>query len=430
MHRRRRLTLTLSSLVLVTILAACGAGARTSSASRRVPAVADNVHANGIPAFYNPPSPLAPAPHGTLIRAEKVTGVPGVPAGAKVWRILYHSETASGADVAVSGYVVAPPTTAPSGGYPVLAWAHGTTGFSRICAPSLFTDQGFGGIYLVPDLADYLRAGFLVAATDYQGLGAPGVSPYLVGTSEGRNVLDAALAAGQLPGVHAGRQLVVYGHSQGGQSALFAGQLAPSYVPRFHLAGVAAAAPATGLTTILSVARADAAALIFSYPTAYLWSRVYPQLPASDLLTTAAEQAAPSVVTTGCLRQVAQAMASRHLTPKSVFVPGFASNPVVVRYAKANNPGGVRTRAPLLIVQGTADTTVPPILTDAFVANAACPIGDTVDYLHVTGATHGTVPLVSAPTIVHWLEQRLHHQPPPSTCGLAGDARTLNPAAP
>ena len=147
-----------------------------------------DVAATGIPAFYAPPQPLPAGAPGSLIRTEKVTGVPGVPAGATVWRILFHSRSIYDHDIAESGYVVVPSGKAPAGGRPILSWAHGTTGFAGICAPSLFTSQGGVGPYLVPGLADYLRAGFVVAATDYEGLGTPGIHPYLLGESEGRGV--------------------------------------------------------------------------------------------------------------------------------------------------------------------------------------------------------------------------------------------------
>ena len=96
-------------------------------------------------------------------------------------------------------------------------------------------------------------------------------------------------------------------------------------------------------------------------------------------------------------------------------------------HAKLNDPGRTKTPAPMLIVQGTADTTVPPALTDEFVTKMACPIGDTVDYLHVTGATHGTVVNVSVPTITTWMTARLAGTTTPSTCGRPGDVGTISP---
>ncbi|WP_051636839.1 alpha/beta hydrolase family protein [Rhodococcus sp. UNC363MFTsu5.1] len=71
-------------------------------------------------------------------------------------------------------------------------------------------------------LLDYLRRGYAVAATDYIGLGTPGLHQYLAGRAEGQAAIDI---------VRAGRNLrpdistswVSVGHSQGGQAALFAG---------------------------------------------------------------------------------------------------------------------------------------------------------------------------------------------------------------
>ena len=44
-------------------------------------------------------------------------------------------------------------------------------------------------------LQRWIKAGYAVVRTDYDGLGTPGVHQYLVGTSEGRSVLDAVRAA-------------------------------------------------------------------------------------------------------------------------------------------------------------------------------------------------------------------------------------------
>ena len=205
--------------------------------------------------------------------------MPEVPARARVWRILYHSTTLYGADVAESGYVIAPATPAPAGGYPVIAWAHGTTGFAAPCAPSLFTGSGGGvGPYLLPSLALYLAAGYVVSAADYQGLGvADGVHPYLIGSSEGRSVLDATRATRQIAGLHTADTVVIYGHSEGGHAALFAAEMAPTYAPELHVVGVVAAAPATGLSTIIATVGVPLGAQFLPYtiPTAYSWTKAY-----------------------------------------------------------------------------------------------------------------------------------------------------------
>lgn len=423
-----RLALLAASLLAAPLLAGCSSPA----SSTVLPSVPVQQSAHVVPSFYTPPDPLPPGSPGTVIRAERVTGVPLVPKSATVWRVLYHSRSIYGADIAVSGYVIVPPGPAPSGGFPVISWAHGTTGFNDVCAPSLFNDlDGEGGPYLTPDLASYLSAGFEIAATDYEGLGTPGPHPYLLGDSEGRGVLDAARAAEHLPDAHASRTVLIYGHSQGGQAALFAGELAPTYAPDLHVEGVVAAAPATNLSSIIqnSVSTSySAGVLLFTLPTLLTWSETYHDLPVSDAFTSSGASLARSLVGTGCLNQLAAAINSRHVTPEEVFEPGIDTNSVVEGHARLNDPGRTRTQAPVLVVQGTADTTVPSFLTDMFVQNMACPIGDTVDYLHVNGATHATVVTLAEPPILSWMLARTAGMPAPSTCGNPGDVESYLPA--
>ena len=420
----------LMASALAVAFAGCSSSASTSTLG--IPTVSGASGRSGaIPAFYVPPRPLPAAPAGTLIRAERVIGVPGVPAGATAWRILFHSRSIYGADLAESGYVIAPGSPVPAGGYPVIAWAHGTTGFSATCAPSLFADGGGGtGPYLLPGLDQFLHAGFAVAAADYQGLGvSDDVHPYLLGSSEGQAVLDATRAARDLPNLHTANTVVIYGHSQGGHAALFAGEMAPTYAPDLHVVGVVAAAPATGLSTLISIVGTPLGQdfLPFSIPAAYSWTRAYRDLPVTDVFTPAGERFASSTVITGCLPALAAAITAEKVTPASMFQSSASTNPVLVAHAKLNDPGQVRTSVPVLVVQGTADTTVPPPLTDSFVTTKACPIGDTIDYLRVTGATHSTVVFVAVPAILQWMKGRLVGQPAPATCGQPGSAGHLSP---
>ena len=179
--------------------------------------------------FYAVPDPLPGGPPGFPIWAEQVAAPPG----AIAWRILYHSRTIHDEDIAVSGLVVAPDATPPEGGFPVIAYAHGTTGLADPCAPSKaarpLADDGeaTGDLPLPPMWED----GYVMVATDYEGLGTPGRHPYIVGGSEGRGVLDSIRAARALPEAHAGDQAVVVGISQGGHAALFTGELADTYAP-------------------------------------------------------------------------------------------------------------------------------------------------------------------------------------------------------
>ncbi|MGH9299861.1 MAG: alpha/beta hydrolase family protein, partial [Acidimicrobiales bacterium] len=129
----------------------------------------------------------------------------------------------------------------------------------------------------------------------------------------------------------------------------------------------------------------------------------------------------------GCLPALEAAITSHHVTQAHIFKKGALENPAFVAHAKANDPGSVKELAPMLVVQGTADTTVPPALTDGYVKSRACKLGDRIEYLHVNGASHGTVVFASIPTIVQWMTARLRGVPATSTCGRPGDVVEISP---
>ena len=206
---------------------------------------------------------------GSIIRVWPLEG--GGPGGGDAFRILYRSTGLSGEPIAVSGAIFIPPGAAPAGGRNVIAWAHPTSGVVEDCAPSLMPDVS-GMIW---GLADMLRQGYVVVATDYPGLGVPGmIHPYLIGVSEGRAVLDSVRAARDLPDAGASNRFAVWGHSQGGHASLYTGELAASYAPDLKLVGVAAAAPATYLAELFDADKSSPGGKELTAMTIYSWSRL------------------------------------------------------------------------------------------------------------------------------------------------------------
>jgi hypothetical protein len=118
--------------------------------------------------FYEATAADLQGPPGSVIR---YLGIPRIQlTGAMVYRVLYRSTGLNGQPIAVSGIVMAPDRRAPAGGWPVIAWAHGTTGVARKCAPSLLPDP----IASIPGINEMILHNFVVAATDYPGLGTAG----------------------------------------------------------------------------------------------------------------------------------------------------------------------------------------------------------------------------------------------------------------
>jgi uncharacterized membrane protein HdeD (DUF308 family) len=133
---------------------------------------------SGLPvldAFYSPPSAL-PAQPGVLLRSEPYAGA--LPSGVSAWRILYTTTLRDGVPGLASGVVAVPRSTSTEP-RPVIAWAHGTVGVSRACAPSL--TSGAISSAAVPALDAVVRNGWGLVATDYPGMGTAGDMPYLVG---------------------------------------------------------------------------------------------------------------------------------------------------------------------------------------------------------------------------------------------------------
>ncbi len=177
-------------------------------------------------AFYQPPSPL-PGRNGDVIWAKQLASV----SNGRIWQVLYRSQSTNGEPVAVSGWMGVPDSTRPDAGFPLVAFGHGTTGLGDQCAPTRRSNP----TETIALLEDFLRRGYAVAATDYEGLGTPGLHQYLVGPSQSYSLLDSARAAQRFAG--AGDEVVLFGHSQGGHAVILANETAPSYAPELDIIG-------------------------------------------------------------------------------------------------------------------------------------------------------------------------------------------------
>ena len=369
---------------------------------------------DALASFDRAPDPLPYAPAGTLIRSQAVDAGPGLPAGTRAYRVLYHSTTAAGGDLAVSGVIVVPGGTPPAGGFPIVSWAHGTTGVASGCAPSVT------GTSSLPDLATFIRSRYIVAATDYRGLGTPGQHPYLVGSSEAEDVLDAARAARALVGSAASDRVAVLGFSQGGQAALFAGELGPTYAPDLDLVGVAAVAPVTSVLELAPTGDGPppSGQSAFTAMVLYAWSRHYRTFGLQRVLTPAG-LADLSAVTSSCVNGVATLYDA--VSPGRFFVSGWEADPAVQAANRANEPGGTPIAAPVLVVQGTADEVVPYATTTRFVSRQLCGQEyDSVDYDVDPGLGHGQALTDSGTVITRWLRERYDGTAGPNSCERAG----------
>lgn len=374
--------------------------------------VAFNRAAPVVDAFYDAP-PEVPAEPGRLLRAEEFTRT--IPDDADSWRILHTTTRADGVPALASAIVVVPGDR-PDGPMPVIALAHGTTGVSRACAPSVLRDPfGAGAFYALDEV---LAHGWAIVATDYVGLGTEGGHPYLVGEPAGRSVLDSVRAARQLPGVGLADETVVWGHSQGGGAALWTGGLAPTYAPDAGVIGVAALAPASDLVGLADEFGDALGGSIFASYLLQGYATAYADVVVGDYVNPVARTSFDAVVRR-CLSEPSALLSliGSLTVGDSVFSTDLDSGPLLARL-EANIPT-LPIEAPLLVAQGETDGLIAASVQADYVA-ARCAAGQPIDYR--TYADRGHVPLVEAdspllPDLFDWTQDRFDGAVYVPTCG-------------
>jgi pimeloyl-ACP methyl ester carboxylesterase len=323
--------------------------------------------------LYLPPRLTGDEPLGSILRSEPLQAPEGVSARA----VLYVSTGLRAARTVVSGIVLSPDEARPGDRRPIIAWAHYTAGLADQCAPS---HAGVTGD-LVEIARPFLADGWVVAATDYEGLGTPGPHPYMVGLSEGRSVLDSIRAARALPDCGTGSDVAVVGLSQGGHAALWTAELASGYAPELGLRAVVAAAPGGDLAALARwLAGPDGtpvgwlnAILVLS-----AWHEVY-GLPLENALTPKARKLA-AALQTSC-PDYSVAVPDQPLTADLSVASGWRDQ------LEANTPGSSRARTPILILQGTEDEQVPLHTTLSAVERLRA-AGNDVELRILDGADH------------------------------------------
>ena len=189
----------------------------------------------GLAPFYTFAGTI-PAKPGVMLRNETLPASLSLPDAGMAVRILYSSTgwPKAGA-ITVSGALFMPKGKPPKGGWPLIAWAHGTTGYAGVCAPSAMPRSDRDSQYLNA----WLKDGYAIVATDYQGLGTPGPHPYLQYRPEAMSVLDSIRAV-QARYPQLSRDVVTMGQSQGSAAALGAALIAPEYAPELKIKGTVA----------------------------------------------------------------------------------------------------------------------------------------------------------------------------------------------
>lgn len=355
--------------------------------------------------------------YGTLLSQHPLTGDAVLASAETSTRVTYMSEGPQGEPVVVSGSVSVPGGQAPEGGWPVLSWAHGTTGVADACAPSTGSVPGSDGEYLryVNETIDrYVQAGYAVAQTDYVGMGTPGVHPYINGDSEANAVTDIVTAAGELDS-SIGTKWYVAGHSQGGHAAIFTAAQAPDRAPNLDLQGAVAIAPGDKLGDTLqyfTVGGSEVRDVLGYLPLILLGAQAAnPDLQAYDYISDPVKPLLDAA-TNGCTDAT---FAVAQQVPVEGVIAANADLAPMTDYLAQQNLDRLILQVPTLVLQGTDDSAVTEPRT-AELIDALCTAGNIVVYKTYDGLEHTPTVPASFDDALDFVEARNAGDAPTGAC--------------
>ena len=403
--------------------------------------------------FYAEAQKIAPTGKlGEVVKKEKIkTSVKG----AQAWKIAYISSDYLGNKTIATGLVVAPVGPAPKEGRPIMGWAHGTTGTAQNCGPSQILDPVvplnefflIGGNswtdYGIPSVEEFIAQGYVIAATDYQGLGGGGRHQYSLANTNGKDALNSVRAASSMKETGAGKKAALYGWSQGGGAVLAVTSM-PEYVAQkgtaadgIELVGTIALAPYDNAAVVpkLPTTEAEAQKVMdgfiemftktvfdFGHMSMALWAMepAFPDLKLNQLFTDDAIKAMNEIYSNKCMHTAAATLNYNFGDGYKNLIKAERTNTLgwVTGIVKASNPP-VKPIAPVVIYWGTGDVTNPPIMGKLY-QEQMCQLGASVDRVQLPGVqTHFTTPGVSGPFYRDWVKDRFADKPATNNCAIA-----------
>jgi pimeloyl-ACP methyl ester carboxylesterase len=403
-----------------------------------------------LPPFYE--SVMQMSPTGKLGQVIKKEQIQTSLKNTQAWKIAYISSDVAGRQTIATGLIIAPVGPAPKEGRPILAWAHGTTGSAQNCGPSQITDptRALNEYFLmtgnswtdygIPNGQEFINEGYVVVATDYQGLGGGGKHQYAVAGTNGRDVINAARAASSMTEVGAGKKTVLYGWSQGGGAAIAAASI-PDYqaqpgtaADHLQYLGFVALAPEDVAAMLPKVPTDETGAaklmkgfteanvpnvFLFTHFMMGLWGAqaANPDLKLTDILTEEGAKVADQLSSNKCVHVMADSLNYAYGDHyKSLIKPQASNSLAWLKTFVDGSVKPVKPVAPVVIYWGSKDTTVPPVMHELY-QKQMCAIGANVGRIQLPGEqTHFTTPGVSAPMYLEWVKDRIAGKPLANGC--------------
>jgi hypothetical protein len=350
--------------------------------------------------FYDTPVPFTAGRAGELIRSEPFDDY-ALPLEVSAVRILYHSRSAAGTDVAVSGVVLIPEGRPPAGGWPVIAWAHGFSGVARQCAPSLMRN-----VYYGPFLSMYVGLGYAVVATDYAGLGTNFRHAAMDMQSNATDVINSIPAAcAALPQL--GARWLALGDSEGGLAAAAVAELENQSGDSNYLGSVSVSGIASEREIYAHLAQESSGNKLAAL--AYGINTIYPQCKVEDILTEKA-LALYKQMDDSC----DAASGSLRFSATEMLKSSWLQNEFVDKFFSRNAVGDKPAGAPLLVLTGGMDPDLSRATGDAMAR--LCKQKDRVLYYNYPDLDPQSLLEASVREQITWIQARFAGKSAPRNC--------------
>ena len=355
-------------------------------------------------------------PPGALIRVAAYESLKFP--GALSSRIMYVSVDPDGRKVAATAVVMIPNGLPHEGGWPIIAWAPGTVGIGRLCAPSMTDNLSKYGPYLKA----WVDRGYAVVAIDYSGLGTTGRHFYSNRESNARDVIEAVRAASSTY-ENLRKAFVVIGHSQGGLAAIgVAETIGELKISPVEYKGAVAIAPGNGANhgyfrAIERSGVSDPTTMAYMlYYTATL-KLAHLGLEYADQVSTDVETLMPAAENQ-CLDELKATLSSSVRFPKHFIKSSWVNHPVLKKYSENNQAGQKKAVGPLFITWGTGDSVISKNSINMII-QASCKHGSSIQLSEYPGASHSTVLALSRADIAEWISQQFSGSFRSPACGDA-----------
>jgi pimeloyl-ACP methyl ester carboxylesterase len=374
-----------------------------AAAQTQPPAMKPAIHRTlPLTRFYDTPNPLPAGKPGELIRSEPFEEY-ALPPGVSAVRILYHSRSAAGEDVAASGVVLFPEEeTPPAGGWPMIAWAHGSKGVARACAPSLMRDLYYGSF-----LSMYVELGYAVVATDYSGLGTRFRNAFSDMQSNATDVINSIPAArAAVPQL--GRRWVALGTSEGSMAVAALAELENEIRDANYLGGIAISGIAETKDLYERLAQGPSHHTLAFL--AYGIKTVYPQFQPGDMMTEKG---------LALFHQVEEDCGNSDGRPQvsaaEMLKANWEDDKYVKQYFARNTLGQKPAYGPMLVISGEADSALPATTTAQVIARM-CKQGDRVQFEKYPNPEPGLLAGNSVMAQITWIRSRFAGGIAPANC--------------